>query len=805
MKKFLLMLAMMLPCLGAWAEVAQPETGVYVISGDNPAGKRGKLAAVEGITDHPALSEITWDSYDHNSATPITNGEHWFVYKIGEKYVIYNLGLNKYLYNPKNGNQINFSDSPYLWEILVNSNNNNFNSIYDATGTYLCFACSKNAANRNVHFNNQVGDGGSLHTFTAVENGEATYATKIAEIKAALEEREITYTLTDPNGVTYTGSYTGKPQLDYPEFTGVKTISNCVWNGASFTADITFPFPTSKVGGATNWTYIKTRPISSYEAYFYVNNDYVKFKTQKNTNLSYLPSPDVSEIAKYLWAIYPNFDSETGKFTFNIKNSASNKYLPAVSGAANSIQLLETAGDFSWNIANNGYYGFCIPNTNIFLNAGTSNTNEQAATFWAKNNNPNHEGVNLVFCDPIYKATCNITDNSGNEYSWLTTINYTSDENDVERPVITGIFDSWITNTQWSEGTCNISLTFPFTPSSATTSNPIQIANWGANDDANKKRWHAVLEDGVYNVKAQTAVPNINEWDTWLWEIHPQFNNGAFTYHIKNAHTGTYVYVDPTKENAQGAKGYVTLSETPTTFNVVANGNYINWGYTGNNKTLKLTTNGSGDTDVYLGSYNGTHAGNHIAFPALTKFKLTVGPTGYASLYTPVAGTFAGEVKTYAVTKDGIVNGYANLTELIGVAANQGAIVEAAPGTYTFTAGSISSNWSNNLLTGTSVNTMVEGDAYVLGNVDGVGLYKALSTDGSFLNNAGKAYLPASAVSTTAQALRFNFGGNTTAIESVLNNGADANAPIYDLTGRCVVNVVKGGIYIQNGKKFIVK
>jgi hypothetical protein len=99
---------------------------------------------------------------------------------------------------------------------------------------------------------------------------------------------------------------------------------------------------------------------------------------------------------------------------------------------------------------------------------------------------------------------------------------------------------------------------------------------------------------------------------------------------------------------------------------------------------------------------------------------------------------------------------------------------------------------------------MVEGNAYVLGNVDGIGLYKAQLTDGSFLNNAGKAYLPASAVSTTAQALRFTFGG-TTAIESVLNNSTDANAPIYDLSGHRVMNTAKGGIYIQNGKKFMVK
>jgi hypothetical protein len=96
-----------------------------------------------------------------------------------------------------------------------------------------------------------------------------------------------------------------------------------------------------------------------------------------------------------------------------------------------------------------------------------------------------------------------------------------------------------------------------------------------------------------------------------------------------------------------------------------------------------------------------------------------------------------------------------------------------------------------------------------------VGLYKAAlnKTDtGSdpeegqqgthFKNNAFKAYLP---LTTTqgVQALRFNFGGETTAIDAV--EVENANAPIYDLSGRRVLSTVKGGIYIQNGKKFIVK
>ena len=32
---------------------------------------------------------------------------------------------------------------------------------------------------------------------------------------------------------------------------------------------------------------------------------------------------------------------------------------------------------------------------------------------------------------------------------------------------------------------------------------------------------------------------------------------------------------------------------------------------------------------------------------------------------------------------------------------------------------------------------------------------------------------------------------------------ANENAPIYDLSGRRVAKTVKGGVYIQNGKKFV--
>lgn len=58
----------------------------------------------------------------------------------------------------------------------------------------------------------------------------------------------------------------------------------------------------------------------------------------------------------------------------------------------------------------------------------------------------------------------------------------------------------------------------------------------------------------------------------------------------------------------------------------------------------------------------------------------------------------------------------------------------------------------------------------------------------------------------TGEALRLNFDGVVSGIETTeLNNALNNNAPIYDLSGRRVMNAVKGGLYIQNGRKFIVK
>lgn len=184
---------------------------------------------------------------------------------------------------------------------------------------------------------------------------------------------------------------------------------------------------------------------------------------------------------------------------------------------------------------------------------------------------------------------------------------------------------------------------------------------------------------------------------------------------------------------------------------------------------------------------------------------VTIGSTGYASLYTPIALTLPEDLEAHAIEEvDGNV---AKLEVKYGIAAGQGAILKGVPGdTYTLTTGKVTSNWSGNLLKGTATDTYVQGEAYVLSKPDDskVGLYKAelnknaSGADGNthFLNNAGKAYLPATYVTNGARFFSFDLDTETSISDVETEEGS---AVVYDITGRRVQKA-QNGIFIVNGK-----
>ena len=189
----------------------------------------------------------------------------------------------------------------------------------------------------------------------------------------------------------------------------------------------------------------------------------------------------------------------------------------------------------------------------------------------------------------------------------------------------------------------------------------------------------------------------------------------------------------------------------------------------------------------------------------------------YATFYAVSESTAPEGVEVYYVTNEGVESEKINLTKIENriIPANTAVIIYSeTAGNYEFSASTTNAPAiSDNLLKGTPISTNITEEAYVLGNKDGVGLYKAITKDVStsggtkkvFLNNANKAYLPASAVPAAAQASNgFRFGEGTTGIDEITENRVQSTV-IYDLTGRRVEAITAPGIYIVGGKKVLVK
>lgn len=143
------------------------------------------------------------------------------------------------------------------------------------------------------------------------------------------------------------------------------------------------------------------------------------------------------------------------------------------------------------------------------------------------------------------------------------------------------------------------------------------------------------------------------------------------------------------------------------------------------------------------------------------------------------------------------------MNAVTAVPANQGIILsgESASDNQVVLNVIASADAIDNDLLGTTSEISTEG-ILSLGRANGtgsVGFFR--STNGTL--KANRAYLKVD--NETIQSLAMNFGGTTTGITNVVKNDVAPNAPIYDLSGRRVFNMVKGNIYLQQGRKFIAQ
>ena len=219
--------------------------------------------------------------------------------------------------------------------------------------------------------------------------------------------------------------------------------------------------------------------------------------------------------------------------------------------------------------------------------------------------------------------------------------------------------------------------------------------------------------------------------------------------------------------------------------------------------------NGAGagsDLTGYDGGANSASAWYLVPATDIEVALHTVDGASYASVYLPFPVQSDGVTKLYT----GVIDGnQLNMTEQTGVVpAEKGYVLcnTSAAATTTLTigseAGSISgSNDLQGTLTGITFGD--RGSYLVLGQgntSNGIGFFTPADAMASIGKN--KAYLNASSVGSES-AIALNFDDVTTGISLTEVNGE--NAPVYDLSGRRVQRTVKGGLYIQNGKKYIVK
>lgn len=240
--------------------------------------------------------------------------------------------------------------------------------------------------------------------------------------------------------------------------------------------------------------------------------------------------------------------------------------------------------------------------------------------------------------------------------------------------------------------------------------------------------------------------------------------------------------------------GALNLASGTTSIGISSNGST---GRFSSNNYVGILSNGVGySTEIYFEEVT-DFAGQPVNFAASTDSK------NYATLNLPYASKLPEGVTAYkageVVDNDLNITEYKNAGEVLP--ANTPVLLTAtSAGEKTFAPAPYAAAEGTGFQGTLSAKAVTATNTYILSKNGGETVkFFALDETNNTIN-ANKAYLVVSGGA--AQSLNFNFG-NTTGIQNAAVEGVNANAPLFDLSGRRVVKAVKGGIYIQNGKKFV--
>ena len=180
----------------------------------------------------------------------------------------------------------------------------------------------------------------------------------------------------------------------------------------------------------------------------------------------------------------------------------------------------------------------------------------------------------------------------------------------------------------------------------------------------------------------------------------------------------------------------------------------------------------------------------------------------YATTYLPFSISSVTGAKAYVA--QGINNGYVHVDETTnGVKAENGFLLIGEAGNTTATL-TIGESETTSQMTGTLTDLDITNENHDLYNVFGrkTGTTEGTTIVGFFTPSSNVTSIKANRgffKGSGTQALMLNFNGESTGIEAATIDTQFTNTSIYDLSGRKVAKPAKGGVYIQNGRKYIIK
>ena len=316
------------------------------------------------------------------------------------------------------------------------------------------------------------------------------------------------------------------------------------------------------------------------------------------------------------------------------------------------------------------------------------------------------------------------------------------------------------------------------------------------------------------NAKMLTSRSGMEKQVNTLWQLHPVASKHGFK--LYNVNAKGYIY---NTSHAEDKNKRVTAPLTPDFANtaymytLITEGDYFIL-KDGNNHYLNGEKASNDNSNCILDWWNKSGDNNRWKIEEATSVEVALNAAGngntYATCYLPFSINNVTNAEAYVA--EAPTNNYVIVNETTnGVKAENGFLLIGAEGATTATL-TIGDSETTSQMTGTLTDLDITNEDKALYNVFGrkvvddaatttVGFFTPSSTLNTIKANRGFFK------GTGTQALLLNFGGNniTNIHTTIVDNKSTNSQPIYDLSGRRVISPVKGGLYIQQGHKFIVK